>query len=265
MGNPTIFYYPDSSGTLEEIDLVDVSDIEVSTERFRSDAQGVTGRLSITDYGTRHVVRIVRARFAGLTTAGEDLVAELTTLQNHLQRGGSCGFAFDKDKAWAGFLRSRKKRGDTVLKTHGNVFYNSAAALVANDRVYLQSANPEGRIEGPSRISTQVGDVITLAAGLKGKYENLPVLVRHRDFYPTLRMPSGAVDSPIITTDQRMNYTLDMNLVEDVDSMFKFAGYGGTLTGTTGASGTRSKSIEQVIGSIRDVGTLPGSTTLNRS
>lgn len=266
MGSPTIYYYPDKSGTLETIDLVDVSDIEVSIERFRSDSERVTGGLVVTDYGMRHVVRVVRARFEGTTQAGEDLRDELQTLEGHLQRGGFCGFAFDADKAWAGFLKQRKKRGDTALLTHGNVFYNTSAALATDDRVTIQSANPEGIVERARLVSVS-GDSVTLQAGLKNKLENLPVLVRHRDFYPVMRMSSRSVNTPIITTDRRANYTLDLQLVEDVDSLFKFAGYGGTLTGTTDTAGARAKSIDQVIGQFREFiqgSKIGGGTKLNR-
>jgi hypothetical protein len=264
MGNPTIWYYPDPNGTIEEIDLIDVSDLEISTERFRTDAEKVTGGLTITDYGTRHAVRIVRARFAGLTEAGEDLRAELKTLENHLQRGGWCGFARDKDTAWAGFVKTGRGRGQTILTTHGNVFYNPAAVLASGDRVTLQSSNPDGLIEGPFRISSQVGDVITLAAPMRKTFPRPPILVRERDFLPVLRMRSDVVNTPIITTDQRLNYTLDLQLVEDVEALFMFSGYGGTLRDTAETSGARGRSFDQVIGNIRERGVLVGSTTLRR-
>jgi hypothetical protein len=262
MGNPAIWYYPDPTGGIEEIDLVDVSMIEPTSERFRTDEEGITGSISVTDYGMRHTYRIARERFEGLTQAGEDLVEKLYTLENHLQRGGYFAFAFDRDKAWGGFLDASYDRGDVAINTRGNVFeYNPSATLATDDRVIIQSANPEGRLER-KRISSLTGNVVTLASGLANKFFRHPVILRQRDFLPMLRVPAGS--GSIISTDGRRNYTLTIECVEDVEAMFMFASFGGSLTGTSGTSGARSKSVEAAIENIRSRNRTSTSTTLSR-
>lgn len=262
MGNPAIFYYPDIYGSLEEIDLVDISLIESTSERFRTDEEGITRSVSVTDYGMRHTYRIARERFAGGTVDGEDLVEKLRTFENHAQRGGFFAFAADRDKAWGGFLDARYQRGATVLSTRGNVFgYNDAAALSAGDRVIIQSANPEGKLER-HRIASQTGDRIDLASGLVNKFLFHPVVIRQRDFFPMLRMQAGA--RPILTDDHRTNYTMEIECYEDVASMFVFANYGGALTGPVPSSGARSKSPQAAIESLRNRDITTTSTTLER-
>jgi len=272
MGNPTIWYYPDTSGTVIEIDLADVSDLEVSTEQFRTTAEGLNGSIRTTNYGVRHRLRLVRARFNGQNTAGEDLVIALRTLESHLKRGGRFGFALDKDKAWAAFLKTRYASTKTVLQTNGNNFFNTSATLVSTDIVVLQSANPEGTVEY-ARVSSLSGDKITLAAGLRNPFMNPPAVIRHRDFYPVMQLNPASVDGSIITTDQRYNYTLDIDAVEDVDSLFKYSGFAGQLTGSSSTSGSRSLSLDTAIKRAKegvglgvggDDGGLPKGTRLNR-
>lgn len=227
MGNPTIYYYPDPKGSLVTIDLVDVSEVEYHQERNRTDSERLDFGIRSADFGGRHRVRIVRARFAGLTQAGEDLRAQLETLEAHLKSGQPIGFSEDDDKSFAAYMNRKSPVGNTILKTLGTSFYNSAATVAAGDYVTIQTANPDAIVEH-ARVSSlsASGRVVTLASGVVHSYQSggRKTLVRWRGFWPVLKLPEGAINDPIITTDRRMNYTLDMTLVEDMEALFLLAG-----------------------------------------
>lgn len=264
MGSPVLWWYPDRTGPLQELDLVDISMIERESERFRTDEVGITGGISVTDYGMRHTFRLARERFAGGTQEGEDLVAASRGFENHIQRGGFFGFARDKDKAWGGFLDASYNQGGAVLATRGNVFeYNPLASLSAGDYVVIQSANPRGELV-QARIASQTGNTITLASGLRKAFlgPSHPVVIHERDFFPMLRAPAGA--RPILSDDRRLNYTLDIECIEDVEGMFAFANFGGALTGVSSSSGARGKSVETALANIRNRNQHSSPTTLPR-
>lgn len=220
MGNPAIYFYPDPEGSLEVIDFGEpLSDLQISQLRDVVDGYSRGGSFYRMSGASRLEIRIILENFTSAS-----LVRQFETLSAHLERGGAIGFSLDHDKAWAGFVRTGStapNRGRANLTTTGNIFnpWSTSASLASDDDVVIASAPVEGFRETNPLASTVPASGVTVNLGsgspLVYTYKAEPVLVRWRDFYPCLIMPEGSVGGPIIETNHRISYTLDLTVVED--------------------------------------------------
>lgn len=265
--HPRFYYYPDSAGTLEEIDLGEgLSDIQRVPTPVVKDA--------VNGYGTRYRnflsggerVRIILERFGspGASAVERDLYA----MENHLQRGGSVGFSAVHSKAWCGFMSGGYgDRGRTILYTGGNLFtaWSSTAALVSGDEVVIQSPNPEWRSE-VSVFSFLAAKQMNLSRALRFTYAQKSA-VRYRDFFPVLKLPDDQVGRPLVTHDKRITYTFDALLEYDFNALAaavaaqQTASAPGLGTITVGPAGGLI-SLDTFLGNATD--TSAGSTKFTR-
>jgi hypothetical protein len=242
MGNPTIYYYPDAGGSLETIDFGErLSDLQISQRREVFDGYTRSGALTRSTGRSYLEVRIILENF----TTGS-LVRDLESLSAHLERGNPVGFALDSAKAWAGFVRTSTasgyytpERGETRAVTTGNLFnsWSTSANIQSGDEVVVASCSPSGLRETKltSGVTSSGANIVFFAGDpLVYTHQNAPILVRHRDFFPALVMPEDQVNNPIITTNHRISYTLDLILVEDWGTITAVDDIGEGLRGTDG-------------------------------
>ena len=254
MGNSTIWYYPDPSGGLEEIDFgdEDISGLIEIPVRDVRDSHSIGGAFHRTVLGGGLKVRIVCERFSGLTDAGKALARNLHSLETHLQRGGLMVFSADRDKAWMGVMEGTllPQRGDSTLTTFGgnllSVFTRTgvAASLAAGDELVLETFNPTMNREHLLTTS-ESGGVITLdtSDGAEVRYDytsDQSAIVRERNFYPALRLPADQVGRSMLITDHRHTYTFDVTMEMDYLAISSLIPAADSLGGTTPAQGLYS-------------------------
>jgi len=251
MGNTTAWFYPDPSGSLEEIDFgIDgISSVIELPLRDVRDSHSIGGAWHRTVLGGGLRVRLVLERFSGLTTAGKTLQRQLASLEAHLHRGGLIVFAADRDNAWLGVMDGSllPARGDAALTTFGgnllSVFTatGTAAALAAGDEIILESFNPTMHREW-LLVSSESGGVITLdtSDGQNVRYDYTDAgstIVRERNFYPALRLPEDQVGRVLLTTDHRHTWTWDVVLELDYLAIESLIPAADVLTGELAAQG----------------------------
>lgn len=216
MANPSIWAYTSANAGAYRIDLPEpVSDVqEVFDERDGDSSQNGDFVQQTVDYGGRLGVRIIYERFCD-----EELAAKFESLYTHLKRGFPIALALNADKAWAGYVAADTlEAGKTGIRTRGNVFYalNSIEHLAAGDYIVLRGQGPSAPTE---KLKLTTWDTDTYKAGFgsahtRYDYETGPIFVRHRDFYPILYLRPEERTRPILTTDRRINWTLDLNMVD---------------------------------------------------
>jgi hypothetical protein len=226
MGNPAFYYYPDTHGTLEVIDLgaLRLSNLIVGQVRTVSDAVSRAGGLYRDSGGMRLMVRISVDRFSD-----DALVRKLRNMSGHLERGGWVGFTRDTVRAWGGFIDSAATpvvRGATTLSIpSGNAWSAWAAANPPTTAdIAIHSAHPESLYEEHTLLNWGLsGAQITLGEGAVYSMEQSPVLVRWLDFFPALKLPAqqvaGLAQAPIVISHRRLNHTLDVTLIEDWETI----------------------------------------------
>jgi hypothetical protein len=232
---PAFFWYPEGKSTLELLVCPEaVSSILAWPETAAEDAIGLTGKQHRVSTYTRYRVRIEFERVPGTSAAGQLFVRELHAMIAHLQRGHSVGFTGQQNNGYMYFSTITPAAGATFIKVPllGSPirFWNASAspALAANDEIWIQSAPPESlyelnTVEGLTSLSQIEVGAIVQKFGTR-------VCIRHRDFWPALRMPAESVRTPVLTHTKRLGYTLDMTLVEDAETMFSWQDQ--TLVGT---------------------------------
>jgi hypothetical protein len=243
MANPRFYWHPSSTGTLEYIDLGEnIRDIQEDPEERLVGAESLDGRVHTTFFGSRLRVRIIHERFTSASVA-----RKLMSMQAHLAKGGTVGFARDPDKAWAGYSRTNRPRGTTSIVTEGNTWsYNTSAALANGDEVCISSGAPECHREWTTVAAAVTGTRVTLASpGLLHDYANGWAFIRHRDFFPALCVPAGQSLGAIVTHEKRLAYTLDLTLVENVAAIARMSEVGsGIIAG--GTSSGRTQTLQQL-------------------
>lgn len=235
--DPRFYYYPDPSGTREEIDLAElVSDIQrlpPANKTIRHTTYA--GGHHTADFGSQQRYRLVWERFAD----GE-VRRQLENLERHLYRGGLCGFALNHTKGWAAFVDGLRppQRGDaTVSCPAGQAFYNLTPSLSSGDEIVIQSGPPESNYEihtvsaATSTLLTLSGSTVTYTHG------GSPVLARERDFFPVLRLDASGLSAKPVTHEHRIVYTLDCVLVEDWQAITAVWASGASFMGTTFSGG----------------------------
>jgi hypothetical protein len=223
MGNPRIYFYPDEAGSLEMIDFGEgLSDLQITQRREVFDGYTRAGSFTRSVGRSYLEVRIILENFTNTA-----LVRQFESLSSHLERGNPIGFALDHSKAWAAFVRRSTMygyyspdRGTTEAFTSGNMFrsWSSSASIANGDEVVIASAAPSGlrEIRQTSAATAAGAETVHFTSDpLIYTHTDTPIVVRSRDFYPALIMPEESLGDPIITTNHRISYTLDLLLVED--------------------------------------------------
>jgi hypothetical protein len=185
-----------------------LSDLHESISRERAVSRAGDGSAHTSAWAGRTTVRVVRER--GLSAAN---VRELRAMEDHLLRGGLVGFSRDHAKTWAGYCAGPTIRGASYYPTMGNAFaaWSASGTLASGDEVVAESAQPEGIHEiGVASSINSSGDVLTSGTILYTR--TTATMVRWRDFYPALRLADEQSGRPILTTEHRIAWTLDITL-----------------------------------------------------
>ena len=241
MGNAKIWYYPDASGTVEEIDLGEpLSDLQVETVVDQAVAEGISGHQSTDQYSGRAQIRLIVERFASAST-----YRALAALREHLRRGGLCAVAEDSVSAWAAFATTIPVRGATSLYTFTAPWPFVAAPTVTAAEVELIGSQPSGLRETLLTSGTFTGNTnqtVTFASGVRFNHSQDGarwLLLRQRGFWPLLRMPIDQRNQSVITDDHRITYTLDVVLEEAIDQYEAWAQTPSDAVQTTTVTGDR--------------------------
>lgn len=214
------FWYTRQDGLVTSIECTEgLSELDENPVTLRADGQSAYGSIQTTHHRTILHPRVVIERFSGLKTAGQTLHRKLMTLHHFLVAGNGIAFARDPGKAWAGYAKAAYTAGKTAIRTNGNTFsYNASATLTAGDEIVVQGPPDSGKVQYTT-VSAKLGDNITLTDALVFDYsDEAYMLIRHRDFFPALRMQPGDARRTI-TSERRIVYTFECDFIEDVAAL----------------------------------------------
>lgn len=229
MGNPKFFFFPEPDGSqLVEIDLGEgLAEFFFDFEIQSSTAVAFDGAMYRSTTTHRQVLNIQRDRFTG----GEDLAIKFAALQNHLDRGFSCAFAVDSDRAWCHPILTEPQGGDQSVLLGGDPFrgFSGLQAPLANDYCSIISENPELLFEQNKVDSTFSsvgwsainGGTLPLENKISFSYSR-PAFIHHYRFFPLLKRVQGDVGSNIITNEGGRLFSLSIRLVVDTAAFFSF-------------------------------------------
>ena len=218
MADASIWYYPDGL-TVTEINLGrDLTALEgpwqVRDEDITTTISGTEGRF------TRRVWSECTIKVAGIIK-GQAARRQLENFVAFARTGATFAFAADRSKASGAWLDDAPQAGDTTLVHSGNVWqnFNAAAGLVTGDPIVIQSASPEYTWE-ETTVDSFGGTTLVVQTALSRSYSVLPVLGRHRNFWPFVRLAKGDRSSAQLwVNNHRWTYTLEMRLEEDTAAL----------------------------------------------
>jgi hypothetical protein len=247
--------YFDTLGTIETIDFTQqVSAVLEEPNRVREDAVAISGASTRQDYGAQFRVKLTCDKF---TNAAQRIA--LANLEAHLKTGRHIGFAADADKSWCGYFKTLPKRADTSLVTGGNVWWTKGTGTITSgDVMAIESANPEGshQLVTESGGTGSTGTLVTSDAVLRSPLQS-PCWLRHELFFPALYLPADQARKALLTSDARMRWKFECELVFDLSVMTNLERFDGGLlnldTSTIAAGG--KPTLDQVISeyTMRDV------------
>jgi len=225
MANPSFWYFAGGSYTDEVTEIQfggPLSELSWVPIRDRRSGWTLAGSMrSVVNTG-RLRVTISLGPFND-SGSMQYLAHQLESMSAHLERGEPVSFAADRNKAFAAGLSLGVNPGDTSLIHTDNLFeeYGGSIALAANDILCIESPNPEHkreycRVDDPLALTA---NSLTLADAIRYEYNELPVMVRHRDFFPVLYMPEQELGKSIVTWDHRLTFSLDVTLETSPDDL----------------------------------------------
>ena len=226
MGNAKFYYTPMPNGSHTVIiDLGEALGEMYSDILFDAvDGVGFTGAISRSVGRTQEIVTIQRDRMV----LGEDLAYQFLALQNHLDRGFSCSFSSDADRAYCYPLMGRHVSGTKKLKCYSNPFINITGTNnvpAIGDFATVETSSPamiqeNVKVTSNGNISDAGGN-FDIDKRLCFQY-NQPAFVRHYRFYPVLKRPQSDVGQAIITNEGGRLFSLSIRLVVDYMTLYAF-------------------------------------------
>jgi len=222
MGSPTIWWHPDSNGTLETTAIgKPLSATRELPYRDRSDAVTLSGLRSIQLHRKGMRVLVLAEGFQATSGAGLAMERNLFNILEHLRDGRTIGLAADASQAWCGYARQLPKRGDTSIKTGGNTWWTAGTGTIANgEQLVIESANPIAtrEVTAASGATTSAGQTVSVDE-VAFTYEGGPCWVRHRLYFPLLYMPEDQLGRRALTTNWRRRFTFEVELEIDYHGM----------------------------------------------
>lgn len=259
MGFPAFIYYPSTSTPRTVLFGEPLSDLQESDVDLVDDAYDGQGGMARTYSSGWMRVRIVHEHFG--SAGSDDLERELVALRAHLRANGRVGFAADIGLAWAARTVAPEVGSETLVLPH-NAFtgWSTGVDLGIGDELVLEAPPPDGRREVhiiTSATTTRTRTVYGISPGVLFDFGDAPVVARHRDFYPVMRLPKDALGRPMVSHDHRVNFTLDVMLeyaVAEVLALWggpdieirTLPGYGAPGIGT--ALHPRGSTVEDLLG-----------------
>lgn len=218
-----LYWYPEDNEPLRTLDLGRAwRELTRVMTRDQVNAQAADGGRTMATFTSMFACS---ARAEYLTDAG--VVRELQAIEDHLQRNGLVGLAEEDGRTWGGFARTPPSAGATEVKIAENLWSTwSTVETDVGDTVIVQGASPRGRWEEAVIASINAAKLkITFASGLRYDYSDEPyVLVRDAAFWPLLRLQTGALNRPVLTTDHRITWRAALDLEEPPNRVAKAAG-----------------------------------------
>lgn len=245
MGSPTIWWYPEADGSLESITLDHVSRLEEELIEDSSTSRSMEGITYVRRFSSAYRRTLVVDVIAPNAT----VLRQLRALERHLNAGGMIGFALDSSTAWAGYATQLPRRGGRLVQCSPLALYNTAAALVDDSEIVIESASPERKYEHNSVIDFTAPGSVTLTYGLTYNYNERPIIVRQRDFYPAMQRSPDSIGRVLVTTENgRITYRLTVTLDEAADGIRALV-QAAQIASTS--SGGRLRTLPQVVDEIR--------------
>ena len=226
MGNAKFYYTPMPNGSHTVIiDLGEALGEMYSDILFDAvDGVGFTGAISRSVGRTQEIVTIQRDRMV----LGEDLAYQFLALQNHLDRGFSCSFSSDSDRAYCYPMRGIHASGVKKLQCYANPFTNITGTNntpIIGDFATVETSSPAMIQENVKVTSngniTDAGGNFDIDKRLCFQY-NQPAFVRHYRFYPVLKRPQSDLGQAIITNEGGRLFSLSIRLVVDYMTLFAY-------------------------------------------
>jgi hypothetical protein len=238
MADASFWYYP-AGQTLLEVNLGrDFNGIagpwQVRDEDVTATLSGTEGRF------TRRVWSECTISLSGIVK-GQAARRQLENFVAFARTGATFAFAADRSKASGAWIETVPQPGDTTLTHAGNVWraFNASAGLTTGDSIVIQSGSPEYTWE-ETTVDSFGATTLVAETALQRHYSQLPILGRHRDFWPFVRLARGDRSSAsLFVNNHRWTYTLEMRVEEDTAALLDISdrGTGVPFAGTTEGSG----------------------------
>ena len=137
-----------------------------------------------------------------------------------------------------------RQTSSSTIGTFAHPWPYASPTLVSNDEVEVLGSQPLGIREYTtcgSTLSGVLASTVTLGALVFDQKESGSkwCLIRHRGFWPLLRMPIAERNQSVVTDDHRLTYTLDVTLEEAIDQYEVWATQPASTVQTTTVTGTR--------------------------
>lgn len=215
-----ILWYPRYQ-PLKKITLSqEFSEISEGEEVDAVESESISGRLSRIVYSTRRLVRVV----SELVTDTDD-AHELMALVSHLRGGGLCMVAEDQTKILGCFARGWPNAGDTILHLRDNIYDLGVGWTPSADEVlYLRGPSPRGLQEPVVCSGSGSARAPVLSTSPRHDWKDQRwVFVHNARFWPILRLQRGRHSDPLLVSERRIHYTLDLPLEESPWSLERIA------------------------------------------
>jgi hypothetical protein len=231
-----IYWYPEDTGPLRELDLGRYwSELVEADAADNATARTADGQRVMTTYSSARSCRVLLEFLSAIDSPS--VVRELYAIQNHLRRNGVIAIAEEEGRTWGGYARTLLARGSTEIPIVRNLWgLWDTPDLAAGDEVVIYGGGLEGKWEKATVQSiTSSKRKIVLTSGLRYDYQDQPwVHVRDARFWPYVRLADDAVNAPILTTDHRITYNLEMRLEEHGAMLADGSSAEGQYQGTVG-------------------------------
>lgn len=239
MSSGILWWYPAIAAPIVTLS-VRVARLTIAPERQGVSAQALSGAVYHTTAGQADRVSVELSPAMSLTNDDTEATIRdrLATLEDHLLRGGLCGFAAFATRAWAARLPSGMlgSPGDTGLSGANGLPTAVAGSLAAGSRVVLRDLSAIERRE-ENTVDAVVGPAVTLVHGVTAGLAGGAV-ARERHTYPALRLaPDGR--EPMRTDPDGVVYRWSATLIEDLSTAVEVLPQPETLASRTLAGATR--------------------------